>query len=393
MAAKTNRLLALDGLRLLCALAVAVHHLGMAWSVDGVRPTTAYLPHQVNSVLIYGFLGVEMFFMISGFVICMSGWDRSPRDFLASRAARLYPAFWACVLITAVVMTFLPLTDGIPLPHGLTGADIAVNLTMLAKPLNVPYVDTVYWTLWYELRFYALFTILVLIGLTRRRVVVIGAGWLVVSVVVPAEAPLAELVMPQFAPYFVAGITIYLIRRHGPALPLWVLLAASWALSLVRVRERVLVANPGFPVPVWPAWLIITLAYVVLLVIALGVTDRWNWRWLAVGGAISYPLYLLHPRIGYTIIRYAYDRTGLPVPALIVAAVAVLVAAAWLVHRLIERPAAPALRRWIATGSIRPRHPQGLDNARKPGAAAPSRAPSPRREGARPAVSLGSNRP
>ncbi|MET0415035.1 MAG: acyltransferase, partial [Actinoplanes sp.] len=86
--------------------------------------------------------------------------------------------------------------------------------------------------------------------------------------------------------------------------------------------------------------------------------------WLAVAGAISYPLYLLHPRIGYTMIRYAYDRTGVPVPALIIAAVAILILAAWLVHRLIERPAAPALRRWIATGSICPSQPQTSDNRR-----------------------------
>jgi peptidoglycan/LPS O-acetylase OafA/YrhL len=145
---------------------------------------------------------------------------------------------------------------------------------------------------------------------------------------------------------------------------LWALLAAAWALSLFRVRERVLFANPGFPVPVWPAWLIITLAYIVLLAIALGVTDRWRWRWLAVAGAISYPLYLLHPRIGYTMIRYAYDRTGVPVPALIIAAVAILIVAAWLVHRLIERPAAPALRRWIATGSILPSPPQTSNDQR-----------------------------
>ncbi|WP_306213456.1 acyltransferase family protein [Actinoplanes sp. RD1] len=355
MAARTNRLLALDGLRLLCALAVAGYHLGLAWSVDGVRPTSAFLPQEVNSVLIYGFLGVEVFFMISGFVIGMSGWDRGPRDFLASRVARLYPAFWACVLITSAVMIVFPLTEGIPLPHGLTGADIAVNLTMLAEPLNVPSVDTVYWTLWYELRFYALFTVLVLAGPTRGRVVVLGACWLAASVAVPAGTPLAELVMPQFAPYFVAGMTIHLLRRYGPALPLWALLAAAWVLSLVRVRERVLFANPGFPVPVWPAWLLITLAYVVLLAIALGVTDGWTWRRLAVAGAISYPFYLLHPRIGFTMIRYAYDRTGLPVPVLIVAAVVVLLVAAWLVHRLVERRCGPALRRWIATGSIRPR--------------------------------------
>ncbi|WP_305787893.1 acyltransferase family protein [Symbioplanes lichenis] len=289
----------------------------------------------------------------SGRIAAALRWDRSPREFAAARVARLFPAFWVCVLITTAVMTLFPLTEGIPLPHGLTGADIAVNLTMLAEPLKVPYVDTVYWTLWYELRFYALFAVLVLAGLTRRRVVVLSAGWLAAAVAVPAGTPLAELVMPQFAPYFVAGLTLHLMRRHGPSPALWALLAASWGLGLVRVRERVLFANPGFPVPVWPAWLIITLAFLGLLAIALGRTDRWTGRWLVVAGAVSYPFYLLHPRIGFTLIRYAYDRTGLPVPVLVVAAIVVLLAVAWLVHRVVERPVAPALRRWIATGSPR----------------------------------------
>ncbi|GAA2576967.1 acyltransferase [Winogradskya consettensis] len=354
MAAKKDRLLALDGLRLLCALAVAAYHLGMAWSVDGVRTTTAYLPQEVNSVLIYGFLGVEVFFMISGFVICMSGWGRSPRSFLASRAARLYPAFWACVLLTTAVMTLFPLTDGIPLPHDLTAGDIGVNLTMLAEPLNVPYVDTVYWTLWYELRFYLLFAVVIAFGLTRGRLLALGAAWLIASVVIPGDVPLAELVMPQFAPYFVAGTTLYLIRRHGPSLPLWTLLAASWVISLFRVRERVLFANPGFPVPIWPALLIITLAYTTLLLIALGTTDRWNWRCLAIGGAISYPFYLLHPRIGFTLIRYTYDRTALPIPLLIPAAILTLLTTAWSIHHLIERPVSPLLHRLIAQSTARP---------------------------------------
>jgi peptidoglycan/LPS O-acetylase OafA/YrhL len=351
MAAKTNRPLALDGLRLLCALAVAFYHLGMAWSVDGVQPTTAYLPQPVKSVLIYGFLGVEMFFMISGFVICLSGWDRTPREFLASRAARLYPAFWACVLITTAVMTVLPLTEGIPLPHGLTGADIAVNVTMLAKPLNVPDVDTVYWTLWYELRFYALFAILILIGLTRRRVVVTGAGWLVVSIVVPAGAPLAELVMPEFAPYFVAGITIYLIRRHGPRLPLWALLAACWAVSPFRVRERVLLANPRLS----SAGLARMADHHAGLRCPGGHRPR-SHRPLELALARRLRRHLVLALSAASPNRDSvrpHDYTGLPVPALIVAAVLVLLVAAWLVHHLVERPAGPALRRWIATGSIR----------------------------------------
>ncbi|WP_084598693.1 acyltransferase family protein [Actinoplanes subtropicus] len=353
MAAKKDRLLALDGLRLLCALAVSAYHLGLAWSIDGVHPTSSYLPPRVDSVLIYGFLGVEVFFMISGFVICMSGWGRTARAFLASRAGRLYPAFWACVLITTAVMTLFPLTDGIPLPHRLTVADIGINLTMLADPLTVPNVDTVYWTLWYELRFYLLFAVVIQFGLTRARILTLGAAWLAASVVVPTTVPLAQLVMPQYAPYFIAGMTLYLIRRHCPSPAPWMLLAAAWVVSLVRVRERVLSANPGFPVPIWPALIIITAAYATLLVIALGATDRWTWRRLAVGGAVSYPFYLLHPRIGFTMIRYAYDRTGLPVPLLMAATILTLLGAAWSVHRLVERPLGPPLRCLIATGTLR----------------------------------------
>ncbi|MFI5842567.1 acyltransferase family protein [Catenuloplanes sp. NPDC051500] len=355
----TTRLLALDGLRLLCALAVAGYHLGLAWSIDNVRATAAFMPAEARAVLIYGFLGVEVFFMISGFVICMSGWGQNLRGFVASRAGRLFPAFWACVLITAAVMTVFPLTSGVPLAHDLTGADIAVNLTMLAGPLNVPYVDTVYWTLWYELRFYTVFGVLVLAGVTRLRVLVLGFGWLAASLVVPPDVPLAELVMPQFAPYFVAGMTIYLIRRYGPGVALWILLGAAYLVSLVRVAERVGAANPGFPVPVWPGLLIITLAFAALLAIALGATDRWSWRWLAVAGAVSYPFYLLHPRIGFTMIRNAWERTGLPMPVLVVIAIAVLLVVAWLVHRLVERPAGPALRRLIATASPRNVLPRG----------------------------------
>src|SRR5690349_3546991 len=63
------RLLALDGLRLVCALAVAGYHFGDSWRLDGVRPPAHFLPGAAP-VLIYGFLGVEVFFLISGFVIC-----------------------------------------------------------------------------------------------------------------------------------------------------------------------------------------------------------------------------------------------------------------------------------------------------------------------------------
>jgi hypothetical protein len=64
-ARRAPRLLALDGLRLVCALAVAGYHFGDSWRLDGVRPPAHFLP-DTAPVLIYGFLGVEVFFLISG---------------------------------------------------------------------------------------------------------------------------------------------------------------------------------------------------------------------------------------------------------------------------------------------------------------------------------------
>lgn len=72
---------------------------------------------------------------------------------------------------------------------------------------------------------------------------------------------------------------------------------------------------------------------------------------------LTYPFYLLHQRIGYTLIRYGHQLTDLPVWSLISLTVLIMLGAAWLVHRLIERPASPrlraALRRGIAAGSRR----------------------------------------
>ena len=342
------RLFVLDGLRLVCALAVAGYHFGNSWRLDGVHRPAYFLP-DAAPVLIYGFLGVEVFFLISGFVILMSSWGRTVREFAASRAARLYPALWAGVLITTVVTAAVPISGGLPFPRLPDTADTLVNLTMLAEPLNTPLVDTVYWTLWTELRFYLIIACVLAAGLTDRRVKVLGTAWLAAVLLMPAfpGAVLNEVVMADFAPYFIAGMTMFLLRRNRSDVWLWVQLAACWLVSLQHVRVRALDLKPGYAVAVWPAPVLLTLAYGVLLAIALGATDRVNWRWLATAGALTYPFYLLHQRVGYSLIRTVHAATGLPAPVLIGATVLVLLGVAGLVHRLVEVPLSPAVRRFV----------------------------------------------
>jgi peptidoglycan/LPS O-acetylase OafA/YrhL len=339
------RLAALDGLRLVAALAVAVYHYTAAWRIDGVQLPQHFLPGTVP-VSVWGFLGVELFFLISGFVICMSCWGRGLGEFFVSRVSRLYPAYWAAVLITAAVACAFPLGDRPSV------GQILINLTMLQQPLGVPPVDTVYWTLFVELRFYLIMAVILRRGLTYRRAVLLCAVWMTAAVLAPAlDNPLVTvLVIPDYAPYFIGGIALFLIHRFGPSPLLFGITGLAWLVSLARVQDRIGTMNPGFPMPDWPGLLIITACYAVLLLIALGYTRRITWRWLSTAGALTYPFYLLHLQIGQTVIRAAYRHTGIPVRVLVVATILLLLVLSWCVHRYVERPLARKLRAALRRG-------------------------------------------
>lgn len=88
------RLYALDAVRITAALVVVLYHyvaLGTAWGLSG----TQHLFPALRPFALYGWLGVEIFFIVSGFVICMSAWGRTVGDFATSRISRLFPAYWA----------------------------------------------------------------------------------------------------------------------------------------------------------------------------------------------------------------------------------------------------------------------------------------------------------
>jgi peptidoglycan/LPS O-acetylase OafA/YrhL len=345
------RLAALDGLRLIAALSVALFHYTVGWRIDGVHVPEHFLP-TASHITIYGFLGVELFFLISGFVICMSSWGRGLGDFFTSRVSRLYPAYWVCVLISAAVSVTVPLTGGIPFTDRLQLDDVVVNLTMLQQPLGVPSVEGVYWTLFVELCFYLLFGIVVFFGVTYRRVVLFCAVWMTVAVFAPVlRSPIVDvLAIPEYAPYFIAGITMYLMRRFRPSPLLFGMLGFAWLISMHRLGPRLETLDPGFAVPTWPGRLVVTLAFAVMLAVALGWTDRIRWRWLTVAGAVTYPFYLLHQRIGYVLIRAGHELTELPAWSLVAGATLALIFLAWLVHRCIERPLSAAVRAAMKRG-------------------------------------------
>ncbi len=352
-----DRLAALDGLRFLAALSVVLFHfVGQTpGAMEGIwgRPYQSVFP-ELHGYFAFGRLGVDLFFLISGFVICMSAWGRTPRDFFISRVTRLYPMYWIAIVVSACVIYFADTPFGHPHPRVLLA-----NFTMLQTPLGVSNLDPVYWTLWPELCFYLTFAVVVWKGLTYQRVVIFCGLWTVAAVLAPAaHMPLLTLVVnPTSASYFIAGMAFYLMYRYRPTPLLWGIVAMSWLLALHFLLAPTGGRNNWETWSPWRGWLVLAVTVFFLMVgaIALGWTHRLRWRGLTVMGTMTFPLYLLHDTLGMTVAHHFGDRVD---PLLLVGVtVAALVVLSYLVHRFVERPMVLAMRRSLKTAAFGPEPP------------------------------------
>ncbi|MFD5636945.1 acyltransferase family protein [Streptomyces sp. NPDC058122] len=346
-APRENRLRALDGLRLVAALMVAGYHYGgrdgevvQAW---GTSPRHQF--PTLHHLFAYGCLGVQVFFVISGFVICMSGWGRPLRSFFASRASRLLPAYWAAIIIVTAVFA-LPVVAY----KTVSPSDALVNLTMLQQPLGVDRVLGVCWTLWAEVRFYALFALcIVLPGANRQRVILFCAAWTLAAAIAQGvnEPLLNTVLMPEYAPYFIGGVGLYLVHRNRRDAYAWGIVGVSWLIGQHYAVQRLWHApNPEFfsNRSSYAIILVVTFGYVAVAAIALGWLRWANWRWLTVAGALTYPFYLVHEHLGWVVIK-AYHRTlHIPSYGTFLATVATMLLLAWLLNRLVENRLTPRLR-------------------------------------------------
>ena len=348
---RENRLRALDGLRLIAALMVAAYHYGgrggevtQAWGTSA----KAQFP-TLHSWFAYGCLGVQVFFVISGFVICMSGWGRPLRSFFASRASRLLPSYWAAIVIVTLVFA-LPVVAY----KTVSPSDTLVNLTMMQQPLGADRVLGVCWTLWAEVRFYALFALCVVMpGATRQRVIMFCAVWtLAAALTQAANEPLLDLVlMPEYAPFFIGGIGLYLVHRDRHDAYAWGIVIVSWLIGQHQaVRGLWHAPNPDFFSyrTSFGIVLVVTFGFVAVAVIALGWLNWANWRWLTVAGALTYPFYLVHEHLGWVAIEAYHQKLDIPAYATLPLTVLSMLTLAWLLNRFVEDPLTPRMRTMLS---------------------------------------------
>jgi peptidoglycan/LPS O-acetylase OafA/YrhL len=330
----------IDLLRFLAALSVVLFHYGFNGHAMGLSALA--LP-ELSAVARYGYLGVELFFMISGFVILMTAGGGSLRGFVVSRITRLYPAFWACCTLTFVAGRFLG--DGRP-ELTATPAQYLVNLTMLSGYLGVPSVDGAYWSLFIEMNFYALVSLVLLAGRIHQaqRFLVL---WLALTLVLTAYPSwtLRFIFAADYAAYFIGGATCYLVWLHGLSAARAALLLASWALGLYESLRLLPGMEQRYGAEMSPlvVALGVTACFAVMLLVALRRTGFMGRRRWQMAGVLTYPLYLLHENIGFMIFNAAVPA-GVNRWALLAVTVAAMLLLAWAVHALVEKPLARRMK-------------------------------------------------
>jgi peptidoglycan/LPS O-acetylase OafA/YrhL len=145
---KETRFVILDSLRGLAAILVFLFHCALGTPLQ-------------NSILRLGATGVDLFFIISGFVILLT-LQHTTRGlaFVANRFFKLYPVYWVIVSFTALLILVKD-------QHGIDTRlfpEYLGNLTMLQRYFGIRNLDEQYWTLEVELIFYALMLIIFLTG-------------------------------------------------------------------------------------------------------------------------------------------------------------------------------------------------------------------------------------
>lgn len=290
-------------------------------------------------------MGVPLFFVISGFVIARSSSGRTVSEFARARVARIYPTFLVCMSITFITAELF----GKPQIEVSIGQWFA-NWIIAAPLLKSTYVDSVYWSIVYELTFYALIALLMRFGLSERRLPDAVAVWMLISCAnefwINSEL-LRRILITNYSAFFASGILIYsgLFGRRGPkALVLLVCAVSLGALQADTnsdwLRERGVELSHLIVIA-----LALSAPIVVTFFVCIRRTPLSRGVLLATGG-LTYPLYLLHQTIGYIVFNHV---AGHDHPLLLVTATAVaMIALSWAFYELVDNPLHTWMRATLA---------------------------------------------
>jgi peptidoglycan/LPS O-acetylase OafA/YrhL len=279
--------------------------------------------HTVGS---YGFSGVEIFFVISGFVVPWSLSQSRYRlsnfwTFLARRITRLDPPYLVSVLIAVILIWASSHAPGFQgAPFVFAWRRLLLHIGYLNGFAAVDWYQPVYWTLAIELQFYIAVGLLYPWLSSRGRAMpALLLGLLgIAGLSIRNELFLSGWIFP-----FLAGLNVF--RWKSGAIDRW---EFGIAVALAGIGTAYTLGPTAFVATTFAA-------------LAIGFIDLGPHRILEFFGAISYSLYLVHVAIGGRVINLAsrLELGGAGKMAATCVALAVSLVAAWILHRAVEIPA------------------------------------------------------
>ncbi len=334
-----KQVVGIDVLRLFAAVLVMGSHLTVSsWLRSrngGVMPTTAFMP--LRPVFCYGWIGVEIFFVISGYVIAYSAQGVSAVKFAKYRFFRLWPMCVVCSLVAAFAALWAQ-----AIPFHIVWRDMLETIAFFPGSHNTEYIDDPFWTLPVEVAFY----LLVLAVIASRRLRLLPRVMTTVGLISTGYWTLVTA-----DPYWSGGIWLIVHKslQHLSFYPSTLLLHGCFFATGVLLWDQMLgrggqsdrgsniaalvVAIAGCLMEIWyhstiaapylemqfSQWVAeaIWLATVGMIWASVRYNTDFQHRLGSKGvnllramGLVTYPLYLLHNRLGFSVTMKLHTALG-----------------------------------------------------------------------------------
>jgi peptidoglycan/LPS O-acetylase OafA/YrhL len=339
------RIAFLDSLRGLAILMVFLFHAFSRWpEVVPYKSQFAEVP-----IFAFGWLGVQLFFLISGFVIFMTlEKSTGPGNFLKRRWLRLFPAMLICSLIVYATSPIFPFRPaGIMQPRdllpGLTFIDPNWWRIILGSPQGL--IEGAFWSLFVEVKFYILACSLYFLIGGKKLIYVLGAVFLMghgfSRIPSIAGSPLGgELMsMRQFG-WFAAGALFYRYFHEQKPFLIWAALGMSFAAAIAEGGRDMNTGAAG-----------ILIACLFASAVCFPFIQRvLSTKPLLLLGVASYPFYLIHENMSVSmIVQLGKAAPWIPSLALPLLPMGIVLTVAYIVAMHME----PSLRKAIRTAGRR----------------------------------------
>ncbi len=295
----------------------------------------------------YGNLGVQLFFIISGFVIVQSLHGKTLRQFATGRFIRLFPLFWILCTLTYLITRVVPHTEHLQF------IEYVSSMTMLGDKFNGyagfgSLVDPSYWTLSVELIFYTgigLFAYLFSYKNIRYFFAALVAFSMIVFTWHIYQNFYIRLALVQHISYFAFGGALALIVTKQAATLFEK--RFDWGLLFISAAYATIIYPQAFSPHLTPHFLdglltgILHITFftgiMALVFLSQHVKSSRAIRILAILGGLTYPLYLLHQTIGNTLIRYAAENSILSRTAITTSVIVLIISVAYITYLLDKR--------------------------------------------------------